>query len=66
MKRSLKRPILDYVFGELAKYEGRSSEIAAAASDVLADADPAVWLDAVVSLSELLSSFGQLTLQREH
>ena len=38
-KCSLKKPLLDYVFAELVKYEGRGNEIATAAADTLGGAD---------------------------
>jgi tetratricopeptide (TPR) repeat protein len=63
MKRSLRKPILEYVFAELAKYEGRSNEIATAAADCLGDANPEVWLDAVTMLTGLFAGFGNVPLR---
>ena len=60
MKRSLRKPILEYVFVELAKYEGRSNELAETATDTLGDANPAVWLDAVTMLVQHLAVFGNV------
>jgi hypothetical protein len=63
VKRSLRKPILEYVFAELAKYEGRGNEIATAAADRLGDTNPAVWLDAVTMLTELLAEFGNVPVR---
>ena len=60
MKRSLRKPILEYVFVELAKYEGRSNELAETATDTLGDTNPAVWLDAVTMLVQHLAVFGNV------
>jgi tetratricopeptide (TPR) repeat protein len=63
VKRALRKPILEYGFAELAKYEGRGNEIATAAADTLGDANPAVWLDAVTMLTELFADFGNVPLR---
>jgi hypothetical protein len=62
-KRALKKPIMEYVLPELAKYEGRGSEISAAADDVLGDANPTVWLDAVLMLIELFAGLRALVFR---
>ncbi|WFU33616.1 hypothetical protein QA635_03970 [Bradyrhizobium brasilense] len=55
VKRNTKRQVLDYIFPELAKYEGRLSEIRSSESDVLDHADVATWKRAISMLIELFS-----------
>jgi hypothetical protein len=54
IKRNTKKPLLEYVFPELAKYEARIAEIRNSESDVLDEADDSTWVRAVTMLVGLL------------
>jgi DNA polymerase III delta prime subunit len=60
VKRNTKRPLLEYVFSEFAKYEARIDEIRNSESDILEDADDATWIRAIHMLHELLGPLKQL------
>ena len=61
-KRQLKKPVLEYVLPELAKYEGRITEITEIASetDALGDADAATWRSALSTLVNVFTPLRSL------
>jgi tetratricopeptide (TPR) repeat protein len=65
-KRDLKKPVLDYVIPELAKYEGRISEITetvSASGALRGEADPGTWYAALVMLVRIFSPLRQITFR---
>jgi GTPase SAR1 family protein len=61
LKRTVKKPILEYVLPELAKYEGRVSEIAG--DGLVDDADDAVWLKALSALMDLFKPIREFSFR---
>jgi Cdc6-like AAA superfamily ATPase len=64
-KGQLKKPVLEYVLPELAKYEGREAEITDIASntDALREADPATWRTALCMLVDMVGPVRSLVLR---
>jgi hypothetical protein len=55
LKHNARKPLLDYVFIELAKYEARTDEMRHAEDASLDGADSSVWTNALVTLADWLS-----------
>jgi GTPase SAR1 family protein len=63
VKRNTKKPLLEYVFPEFAKYEARITEISQSESDVFDSADDSTWIRALVMLVELLEPLSGLAFR---
>jgi GTPase SAR1 family protein len=64
-KKQLKKPVLDYLLFELAKYEGRTAEATEIAfkNDPLRDADPSTWCSALLMLAEIFAPLRHLVFR---
>jgi hypothetical protein len=62
-KPILRKPLLEYLIPEFAKYETKLEEIRASESDALETMDHASWSRALSMLVELLKPLGDLTLR---
>jgi DNA polymerase III delta prime subunit len=63
IKRNAKKPLLEYVFPEFAKYEARIAEIRNSESDILESADDEIWVRALVMLIALLTPLRSLSFR---
>jgi hypothetical protein len=63
VKRNIKKPLLEYVFPEFAKYEARIAEIRNSESDVLDSADDSTWVRALTMLVTLLAPLRGLSFR---
>jgi hypothetical protein len=63
IKRNAKKPLLEYVFPEFAKYEARIAEIRNSESDILESADDAIWVRALAMLVALLTPLRSLSFR---
>ena len=62
-QRGMKKPLLEYVLPQLARYEGRITELTdtvAASGALRGDADPATWREALVMLVRLFEPLRNL------
>lgn len=63
LKRNSKKPLLEYIFPELAKYEARVADIRNSDSDVLEASDDAIWVRALTMLVALLEPLRHLNFR---
>ena len=63
LKRNIKRPPMEFLFVELAKYENRISEIRSADLEVLYGTDETIWLEGVRALTAIFHTFDSLSFR---
>jgi hypothetical protein len=63
VKRNTKKPLLEFVFAEFAKYEARISELRNSESDALDFADETTWIRALTMLVSLLEPLNHVAFR---
>jgi hypothetical protein len=62
-KSQIKKPVIDYLIPELAKYESKLADLSESASDALQSADPAKWRAALSTLLDWFAPIRSLSFR---